>query len=130
MKKFNLSQIMKTAHNLRKNCPSKYTTFSMALKQSWKMAKFDLWRDEQRSALKAETAAQEAKNQAFREASAKEYAINEMRRQEDRQVQDAKAKAQRLSDEVQARKQGISYSEYQCRISWQMGYGRGMYCGD
>ena len=130
MKRYNLSLIMKTAHNLYKNCSSKYATFSVALKQSWKMAKFDLWRSEQRSVLKAEKEAQEVKNQAIREASAKEYAINEIRRQAQRNADKAKYKAQRLIDEAQARKQGISYNEYQNRISWQMGYGCGMYCGD
>lgn len=130
MKRYNLSQIMKTAHNLRKNCPAKYPTFSAALKQSWKIDKFDAWRKEQRSVLKAENEAQETKREALRETSAKEHAINEARRQAQRKAQEAKAQAQRLIDEAQARKQGISYNEYQNRISWQMGYGRGMYCGD
>lgn len=130
MKKFNLSQIMKSAHNLRKNCPAKYTTFSAALKQSWKMAKFNVWMNEQRSVREAEQEAQEAAKQARREAAAKEDAINAARRQAQRNADEAKAKAQRLKDEAEAQKQGISYNEYQNRISWAMGYGRGMYCGD
>lgn len=40
MKKFNLSEIMKTAHNLYKS--GKYT-WADALRKSWKMAKFRIW---------------------------------------------------------------------------------------
>lgn len=42
MKVYDLSKIMKRAHNLYNNARAKYPTFSEALKRSWKMAKFDV----------------------------------------------------------------------------------------
>ena len=42
MKRYNLSQIMKRAHNLYNNARAKYPTFSDALRKSWKMAKFNI----------------------------------------------------------------------------------------
>lgn len=94
MKQYNLSKIMKRAHQLYNNAHAKYPTFSEALKKSWKMAKFDAMITANRSALEAE------------------------------------AKAQRMREEIAARKENISYSEYQDRLSRAMGYGRGCYCGD
>lgn len=41
MKRYNLSQIMKSAHTMRKFRPEKYPTFSDALKRAWKVAKFN-----------------------------------------------------------------------------------------
>ena len=35
-----------------------------------------------------------------------------------------------MKGEIAARKEGISYNEYQNRISRAMGYGCGSYCGD
>ncbi len=35
MKRYNLSQIMKRAHNLYNNARAKYPTFSDALRKSW-----------------------------------------------------------------------------------------------
>ena len=35
-----------------------------------------------------------------------------------------------MKAEIAARKEGISYNEYQDRISRTMGYGCGLYCGD
>ena len=43
---------------------------------------------------------------------------------------EAEAKAERMKGEIAARKEGISYNEYQNRISRAMGYGCGSYCGD
>ncbi len=40
MTTYNLSQIMKDAHSLRRNSPERFSTFSQALKASWSMAKF------------------------------------------------------------------------------------------
>ena len=59
MKQYNLSEIMKRAHNLYKNT-NKYT-WTEALKKSWKMAKFS----KEVEARRAETIAyHEAKKQA------------------------------------------------------------------
>ena len=41
MKQYNLSEIMKSAHTMRKFRPEKYPTFSEALKKAWKVAKFN-----------------------------------------------------------------------------------------
>ena len=41
MKVYNLSEIMKSAHTMRKFRPEKYPTFSEALKKAWKVAKFN-----------------------------------------------------------------------------------------
>ena len=35
-----------------------------------------------------------------------------------------------MKGEIAARKEGISYNEYQNRINRAMGYGCGSYCGD
>lgn len=40
MKHYDLSKIMKRAHNLYKNTRAKYQTFADALHKSWNMAKF------------------------------------------------------------------------------------------
>lgn len=41
MTTYNLSEIMKAAHTMRKFRPEKYPTFSEALKRAWKVAKFN-----------------------------------------------------------------------------------------
>lgn len=61
MKRYNLSQIMKRAHNLYNNARAKYPTFSDALRKSWSMAKFEVRVAEERQAIEAETKAREAK---------------------------------------------------------------------
>lgn len=48
----------------------------------------------------------------------------------DRIRREAEAKAERMKVEIAARKEGITYNEYQDRISRAMGYGCGVYCGD
>ena len=40
MKRYDLSQIMKRAHQLYKNARAKYPTFSAALRKAWAMEKF------------------------------------------------------------------------------------------
>ena len=42
MARYDLSKIMKRAHNLYKNARAKYPTFSDALRKSWSMAKFEV----------------------------------------------------------------------------------------
>lgn len=130
MEKFNLSEIMKKAHNLYNNCRSKYATFSDALRKSWKMAKFNVWMNEQRQVSEAEKAAKEAEEQARREEAQIRSIPFNAELEANRIKVAAQAKAQRLRDESIARKQGISYNEYQNRVSRAMGYGCGSYCGD
>lgn len=130
MKKFNLSEIMKKAHNLYKNCPAKYATFSAALKQSWKMAKFNVWMNEQRQVSEVEKATKEAEEQAKREEAQIRSILFTAELEANRIKADAKAKAQRMREEIAARREGVSYNEYQERLSRAMGYGCGHYCGD
>lgn len=130
MKKFNLSQIMKKAHNLYKNCPAKYPTFADALRKSWKMAKFDIWMNEQRQEREAEEAAAEVKEQVRREEAQIRSILFTAELEANRIKADAKAKAQRMREEIEARREGISYNEYQERTSRAMGYSCGHYCGD
>ena len=94
MARYDLSKIMKRAHNLYNNARAKYPTFADALRKSWSMAKFEVRVAEARQAIEAEE------------------------------------KAERMKGEIAARKEGISYNEYQNRISRSMGYGYGSYCGD
>lgn len=130
MKKFNLSEIMKKAHNLYNNCRSKYATFAEALRKSWKMAKFNVWVDEQRQVSEAEEAAAKVKEQAECKEAQIRSILFTAELEASRIIADAKAKAQRMREEITARKEGISYNEYQNRISRAMGYGCGHYCGD
>ena len=101
MARYDLSKIMKRAHNLYKNAHAKYPTFADALRKSWSMAKFEVRVAEERQAIEA-----------------------------DRIRREAEAKAERMKGEIAARKEGISYNEYQNRINRAMGYGCGSYCGD
>lgn len=94
MPRYDLSKIMKRAHQLFINARAKYPTFADALRKSWSMAKFEVKVAETRQAIEAE------------------------------------AKAERMKGEIAARKEGITYNEYQDRISRAMGYGCGVYCGD
>ena len=61
MARYDLSKIMKRAHNLYKNAHVKYPTFADALRKSWNMAKFEVRVAEERHAIEAETKAREAK---------------------------------------------------------------------
>lgn len=130
MKQYDLSKIMKRAHNLYNNARAKYPTFADALRKSWKMAKFDVMIAAQRQVLEAEEKAAEEKKQAeIEEAQVRSILFN-AQLEADRIKREAEAKAQRMREEIAARKEGISYSEYQDRLSRAMGYGRGCYCGD
>ena len=42
MARYDLSKIMKRAHNLYKNAHVKYPTFADALRKSWNMSKFEV----------------------------------------------------------------------------------------
>lgn len=130
MKQYDLSKIMKRAHNLYNNARAKYPTFSEALKKSWKMAKFDAMIAARRPVLEAETKAKEEAEKERREQAAIQSILFNAQLEADRIKREAEAKAERMRAEIAARKEGISYSEYQDRLSNAMGYGRGCYCGD
>lgn len=130
MKRFNLSQIMKKAHLLYKNARAKYPTFAEALKRSWKSAKFSAQVSESIKAIDAEKEAQETKEQEAREQAAIRSILFNAELESQRIKREAESKAQRMRDEIAARKAGITYSEYQNHLSRAMGYGCGSYCGD
>ena len=125
MARYDLSKIMKRAHNLYKNAHAKYPTFADALRKSWSMAKFEVKVAEARQAIEAETRAREENEQA-----AISSVLLRAQIEADRIRREAEAKAERMKGEIAARKEGISYNEYQNRISRAMGYGCGSYCGD
>lgn len=130
MKQYDLSKIMKRAHNLYNNARAKYPTFSEALKKSWKMAKFDAMIAANRPAMEAEAKAKEEAEKERREQAAIQSILFNAQLEANRIKREAEAKAERMKDEAAARKEGISYSECQDRLSRAMGYGRGCYCGD
>ena len=128
MKRYDLSKIMKRAHNLYKNARAKYPTFADALRKSW--SKFEVKVAEERQAIEAETKAREAKVREENEQAAISSVLLQAQIEADRIRREAEAKAERMKGEIAARKEGISYNEYQNRISRAMGYGCGSYCGD
>ena len=125
MARYDLSKIMKRAHNLYKNAHAKYPTFADALRKSWSMAKFEVRVAEERQTIEAETKAREENEQA-----AISSVLLRAQIEADRIRREAEAKAERMKGEIAARKEGISYNEYQNRINRAMGYGCGSYCGD
>ena len=125
MARYDLSKIMKKAWALFKNAHAKYPTFADALRKSWSMAKFEVKVAEARQAIEAETKAREENEQA-----AISSVLLRAQIEADRIRREAEAKAERMKGEIAARKEGISYNEYQNRISRAMGYGCGSYCGD
>lgn len=127
MARYDLSKIMKKAHNLYKNAHAKYPTFADALRKSWSMANRVA---EERQAIEAETKAREAKVREENEQAAISSVLLRAQIEADRIRREAEAKAERMKGEIAARKEGISYNEYQNRISRAMGYGCGSYCGD
>ena len=130
MARYDLSKIMKRAHNLYKNAHTKYPAFADALRKSWSMAKFEVKVAEERQAIEAEEKAKAAAEQERREQAAIESVLLRAQLEADRIKREAEAKAERMKAEIAARKEGISYSEYQDRISRSMSYGCGYYCGD
>ena len=130
MARYDLSKIMKRAHNLYKNAHAKYPTFADALRKSWSMAKFEVKVAEERQAIEAETKAREAKVREENEQIAISSVLLRAQIEADRIRREAETKAERMKSEIAARKEGISYNEYQNRISRSMGYGCGSYCGD
>jgi len=130
MKRYDLSKIMRRAHNLYQNARAKYPTFSDALRKSWSMAKFEVKVAEARQAIEAEEKARKAKEREEMEQAAINSVLLHAQLEADRIRREAEAKAERMRAEIAARKEGISYSEYQNRISRSMGYRCGSYCGD
>ena len=111
MKQYNLSEIMKRAHNLYRNT-NKYT-WSEALKKSWKMAKFN----KEVEARRAETIAyNEAKKQAEMEKAAWVAQVESGVRRKQEEV--AKVEA-----ECRAYGYGLG-NHYSAFSGW------GNYCGD
>ena len=125
MARYDLSKIMKRAWALFTNARVKYPTFADALRKSWSMAKFEVRVAEERQAIEAETKVREENEQA-----AISSVLLQAQIEADRIRREAEAKAERMKGEIAARKEGISYNEYQSRISRAMGYGCGSYCGD
>lgn len=130
MRQYDLSKIMKRAHNLYNNTRAKYPTFSESLKKSWKMAKFEATLAANRPVLEAEAKAKAEAEQERREQAAIRSILFDAQLKADRIKREAEAKAQRMREEIAARKEGISYNEYQNRINRAYGYGCGSYCGD
>ena len=122
MARYDLSKIMRRAHQLFTNARAKYPTFADALRKSWSMAKFEV--------RVAEEKAREAKEREEKEQAAINSVLLQAQIEADRIRREAEAKAERMKGEIAARKEGISYNEYQNRISRSMGYGCGSYCGD
>ena len=94
MKRYNLSQIMKRAHNLYNNARAKYPTFSDALRKSWSMAKFEVRVAEERQAIEAETKAREAKVREENEQAAISSVLLRAQIEADRIRREAEAKAE------------------------------------
>ncbi len=130
MARYDLSKIMRRAHQLFTNARAKYPTFADALRKSWSMAKFEVRVAEARQAIEAEEKAREAKEREEKEQAAINSVLLQAQIEADRIRREAEAKAERMKGEIAARKEGISYNEYQNRISRSMGYGCGSYCGD
>lgn len=130
MARYDLSKIMRRAHQLFTNAHAKYPTFADALRKSWSMAKFEVKVAEARQAIEAEEKAREAKEREEKEQAAINSVLLQAQIEAGRIRREAEAKAERMKGEIAARKEGISYNEYQNRISRSMGYGYGSYCGD
>lgn len=118
MKQYNLSQIMKDAHSLRRNSPEKFSTFSQALKASWSMTKFR----KQIEANRAETIAyHEAKKREAQEVAARTARIDA-----ERTERLAKLKEQKYAS-VEAECVAYGYGRGNRYSAWS---GWGNYCGD
>ena len=127
MRRYDLSKIMREAHMFRKNAKC---SMSEALRKSWRRAKFFKQINEQLPIIEAERKAEEeAKAKRIREAAMQSIIFN-AEQEARRIIHEAEYKVQRMKDEEAARKEGISYDEYQNRLSLAMGYGCGRYCGD
>lgn len=130
MARYDLSKIMRRAHQLFTNARAKYPTFADALRKSWSIAKWEKSIAEKCKAIEEEEKVREEKAREKREQAAISSVLLQAQIEADRIRREAEAKAERMKAEIAARKEGISYNEYQNRISRAMGYGCGSYCGD
>lgn len=104
MARYDLSKIMKRAHNLYKNAHAKYPTFADALRKSWSMAKFEVRVAEARQAIEAEEKAREAKEREEKEQAAINSVLLRAQIEADRIRREAETKAERMRAEIAARK--------------------------
>lgn len=122
MNQYNLSEIMKSAHTMRKFRPEKYPTFSEALKKAWKVAKFNKEIADRRAQTIAyhEAKKQEAQEQAARIESkkAERFAMEIETAKRDRAERAVKVEA-----ECKAYGYGMG-NHYSMLSGW------GNYCGD
>ena len=128
MARYDLSKIMKRAcATYYTNAHAKYPTFADALRKSWKTAKWEKSIAEKCKAIEEEEKVREEKAREKREQAAISSVLFRAQIEADRIRREAEAKAERMKAEIAARKEGISYNEYQNRISRAMGYGCGVF---
>lgn len=125
MKIYNLSEIMKSAHTMRKFRPEKYPTFSEALKKAWKVAKFNKEIADRRT----ETIAyHEAKKQEAQEIAARIARIEaETAARIAMEVEAAKREREERSAKVEDECLAYGYGRGDHYSSFS---GWGNYCGD
>lgn len=125
MKRYNLSEIMKSAHTMRKFRPEKYPTFSVALKFAWKVAKFNKVIADRRAETIAyhEAKKQEAKEYADRVARIEAEAAERLAMR----VEAAKREREERSAKVEAECLAYGYGRGEHYSSFS---GWGNYCGD
>ena len=73
---------------------------------------------------------QKAKEQEAREQAQMRSILFNAELEAQRIKREAEARVERMRAEIAARKAGITYAEYQNRLSQSMGYGCSSYCGD
>ena len=115
MKQYNLSEIMKGAHNSFRT--GKYATFADALRKSWKVAKFSKEVESRREANEAYFAAKK-QEQADREKRRAELEATRQERMSERMKENARVEA-----ECKAYGYGLG-NHYSMFSGW------GNYCGD
>ena len=125
MKRYNLSEIMKSAHTMRKFRPKKYPTSSEALKKAWKVAKFNKEIADRRAAT---IAYHEAKKQEAQELAARIARIeSETAERIAMEVETAKREREERSAKVEAECLAYGYGRGN-HYSFFSGWGN--YCGD
>ena len=125
MKVYNLSEIMKSAHTMRKFRPEKYPTFSEALKKAWKVAKFN----KEIADRRAETIAyHEAKKQEAQELAARIARI-ESETAECIAMEVEAAKRERDERAAMVEAECLAYGYGRCDY-YSSFSGWGNYCGD
>ncbi len=115
MSRYNLSEIMKAAHNMY--ATGKYTTFADALRRSWKVAKNRIAIKERREATEAYFAAKK-QEQADNAAWSAKVAVMNQERLNERMKEAAKV-------EAESKAYGYGLGNHYSMLS-----GWGNYCGD